>query len=293
MLIDPFKNSFYAKFNYVSGPPTSSIEINPKWLKKWAKLPDGYKVKRMKPNDGVNFYTEIYSKAILSIHGGVIRSEKRWNEIIQNRKDWLIIVFNSDDIAEGIMYTKSNGYGDQIFGENNIGTIHILDMLFLTPEARHSLFHYIFNFSDQIVKVHLLDNPNEFDYYNWLEDCCLVRKKMNLITMARIIDVSKFLVDLPVENNGIIKIQVKDPLCEWNNHVFELKEKNGKLLVKKLEIIKSDIVITIEGLTSLLYGITPLKDIQYFKWIKGSNKEDLELLEKWFPPMIPCMFEGF
>ena len=291
----PFKDEFYAKFNYIKANPIPSLEFNPKMLKKWKKLPEGYRIERIKPKQGKEVYQAVLEKAIKSIHGGVIRSQSRWETVFSNNRGYLIVAYNPKDMPEAIMICKNEGFGDRLFGEDNIGTIDVSEMYWFTADARSCLFNYLYLNSDQIIRVRMQINPNESHYYSWITGFTKVKMNFKMISMFRIINVEKCLQDLPLSRSGEIQIQVEDPDCKWNEKVYSLKEVEGKLKISPKDSTSTTckIKLTIKGLSALIYGTMPIEEIQYFNWISGANPEDLKLLQDWFPRKDPYMIEPF
>ncbi len=291
----PFKDEFYAKFSYIKAKPIPSLIFNPNLLKQWKKLPEGYRIERIKPDQGKEIYKNLQETAILSIHGGVVRNQKRWESIFSLNRGYLIIAYNSKNFPEAIMVCNNKDYGDRLFGEDIIGTIYVSDMYWLTADGRSCLFHYLYLNSDQIIRVHMQINPNQSHYYSWLSGFTKVKINFNLITMFRIINIENCLQDLPLSKSGEIKIQIKDPDCEWNEKIYLLKENEGKLDISNMDPDKAkcNIKMTIMGLSALIYGTLPIEEIKYFGWISGANSEELKLLQDWFPRMDPFMIEEF
>ena len=291
----PFKDEFYAKFNYIKANPIPSLEFNPKMLKKWKNLPEGYRIERIKPEQGRDVYKNSVEKAILSIHGGVLRNQNRWEALFSLNRGYLIVAYNPENIPEGIMICNNEGFGDRVFGENNIGTIYVSEMYWFTSDARSCLFNYLYLNSDQIIRVQMQINPNHSHYYAWIEGFNIVKMNFKMITMFRIINVEKCLQDLPISKSGEIKIQIEDPDCKWNEKVYLLKEFQGNLNISPIEStsIVCNIKLTIKGLSALIYGTVPIEEIQYLKWISGANPKDLNLLQEWFPRKDPFMIEEF
>ena len=83
--------------------------------------------------------------------------------------------------------------------------------------------------------------------------------------------------------NDEISFEVQDPMCEWNNGILKLSEKNGKLQTKFFPNESLDTKISIEGLSALLYGTMTVEEVEYFGWFKNLTPEDKEVLSVWFP----------
>lgn len=288
----PFKDTFYSSFGYVSGSVSVQVEINPKQFKRWQKLPHGYSIERLPFNEGLEFLKTIHEKAIQEIHGGVRRSEKRWNEFSITRKDWLAVAFNPVGEPEGVIQYQSKGFGSD-FPWAEEGKIVIRENYALTPEARHTIYHYLFLHADQINKVLMPLNPNHSNPNTWLQDFYTTSLHSGIIVMDRIIDVQRCLQDLPIEQEGQLTINVVDNHCSWNNRIFELNGKNNRLKIASIEDQDAPLEITIEGLTSLVYGLLSVNDLKTFQWLKSTSKDQIDLLAQWFPLKEPWMMEAF
>ena len=265
----------------------------PKMFRKWKNLPEGYSCKRMTPLEGFDNYKKIHNQKMRSIHGGIFRDEKRWTELRRSVSGWLVLIFNPQNEVEGYMLYSLAGYGDRLFGETNIGTLQISEIHWLTTNARNSLFHYIYLFSDQLVRAFLPQLSDEFYYYSWVEDFTKTRTKHHLLTMARIIDVEKCLQNIPVNSNETLLMEVEDPQCAWNNHNYLFTSKNGLLTVEIDDTLSPKVKINIRGLTAFLYGTLPYQEIEANEWISGASTEETLILETWFPPKTPYLLEDF
>ncbi|MHA1647181.1 MAG: GNAT family N-acetyltransferase [Promethearchaeota archaeon] len=237
------------------------------------------------------------------IHGGVERDLWRWKELFSDNDSWVVIVRNSNEKIEGYLNYTLQGYGDRLFGPNNVGTISVREWYFLTSAAKHALFHFLYLHQDQIVQIWLPINPNEPNLYGWLNNFTKVSLKQHLVNMVRIIDVEKCLQDLPIQNKGResikaeFKFRITDSQCPWNTGVYQLKICENKLDVEKfpVETINSSKLpeFTIQGITSLIYGYLSLEEIAYFGWLKNSEPNDRDMLQTWFPKAHPWVAEFY
>ena len=110
--------------------------------------------------------------------------------------------------------------------------------------------------------------------------------------MARIVDVEA-LNDLEVGHDSIT-FKISDSNCSWNNGIFQLAGKSGKLSIKKMDPKSNfECELTIQGLTAVVYGNYVLEDLIFKKWfseiVAGAGKK-LELL---FPYQLPYIFDTF
>jgi hypothetical protein len=165
----------------------------------------------------------------------------------------------------------------------------IHEMHWSTLEGRDDLFNYIYLHADQIVKVKMDISSRMEDYYQWTSDLHTLKVKANIVSMARIIDVEKSMNGLPVEEEGEVFVEVRDPNLEWNNGVFRIWNKDGALAA---ETVNSDAasVLRIEGLTAILYGTLGMDSLRRMAWLEG---ETPHLLSQWFSREIPWLTEEF
>jgi predicted acetyltransferase len=287
--LTPFKDSFYMQFGYVNAKPSQFMEFNPLWFSRWKTLPKGYIIKRMRISEGAKQLQDCQEYVVEQFNGGVKRYDDRWNEFMQDNSSWLVLVYNPKGKVEGAMYYRTAGYGDRVFGEDNIGRMGGIGFYPKTLEAKHALFHFIYLHSEQLVKVLLPLLPYEDNFQSWIQDHIKNDIKQHFISMVRIIKVDTVFDDIPVHQvdfeqyNEEISMEVQDPMCEWNNGILKLWEKDGVLQSKFYPNETLDAKITIEGLSALLYGTITVKEVEYFGWLTNIPDEDKDVLDLWFP----------
>ncbi|MHA1912594.1 MAG: GNAT family N-acetyltransferase [Candidatus Kariarchaeaceae archaeon] len=286
----PFKDSYYARFGYINALPRNNLEFDAKQMSKWKKLPEGYTIKRYNAEEGWKILREVQEKAIEKIHGGVKRPTKRWEELMGRYPGWIIVAYNKKGEAEGAMRCNLKGFGNEVFGPGIIGEMSIEGNYWLTLKARHALFQFIYTHTDQTKKVSMPINPNEGNYYSWIENYAKPKVDLHMVNMGRIIDAAKCLEGMKVKREGKVSLKIIDPICEWNNKTIEIVSKEGKLTVEGTK--EEEIEMTIEGLTALVYGVMPIEEIEYCSWMKG-GEEAKKKLGEWFPRKDPWMVEDF
>ena len=57
----PFKDTFYASFNYVNANPFVRMKFKPELFSRWKNMPDGYSIKRLNHSDGFKYFKEIFT----------------------------------------------------------------------------------------------------------------------------------------------------------------------------------------------------------------------------------------
>jgi predicted acetyltransferase len=283
----PFKDTFYGSLGYVKMPPTRTLEFNPNALV-GISVPIGYSAKREEGEEMLKVRRKLHRDMVLETHGGVIRSDMRWEEMTKNFSLKAVVTRNSKGNPEGIMIYSIKGYGEgHSWAET--GQLSIHEFIWLTLEARDALLNYLYKHADQIVKVTMLISARNEDFYHWLSNIYAPTMKANIVSMARIIDVAKSLSGYPSVSSGRALIKVIDPQIEENNKVFEISSKEGLTTVEESKK-QSSTTIRIEGLTSILYGTLNEDQLRRMGWLSGESPSNLF---NWFPPAVPWLTEDF
>ena len=287
-MLYPFKDTFYSAFGYINCPPILSVSVNPIQLR-GCKKPYGYSFQRMPIKEGLNFFKQVHGLSAEEHHGAVRRSDKRWAELINGDKYEIVIVFGRDGEPEGLMMYQNRGYNQ--FGDSKtVGTMIVREWYCLSCKARTAMLNYIYLHADQIINVSIPINPMSDDYYHWVQDRNIPTIRARRSYMARVIDVESAIEGLPSRIEGEVCFRVQDKQCEWNNHVFKVYQEDSKLHTKKVEDSDSDTLITIEGMTALVYGTAQVDTLVCFGWIDGPVPP---ILSKWFPKTDMWMTEDF
>ena len=106
--------------------------------------------------------------------------------------------------------------------------------------------------------------------------------------MGRVVQVEK-LSGLNV-GEGHFSAKITDENCDWNNRIFLFKAKEGILEVS--ESNQFDCELTIQGLSSIIYGCYNLDDFEYKNWGK-IPKEIMVKIEILFPKINPFLHADF
>jgi hypothetical protein len=89
---------------------------------------------------------------------------------------------------------------------------------------------------------------------------------------------------------GRLAIRLSDPLCPWNEGVWQLETVDGLLRVSAGERPDGD--LSIQGLTALLYGTHDPGDFALRGW--GNPTPAVQAtMRTMFPPLLPYLHEYF
>ncbi|NHJ15059.1 MAG: GNAT family N-acetyltransferase [Candidatus Thorarchaeota archaeon] len=283
----PFKDTFYAALGYVKMPPTQTLTLNPANLAGIA-CPRGYMALREEGEKAGKAWRSVHEKSIHSIHGGALRNDAQWKQKLDKIRSKVAVARNEKGEAEGVMLYTIKGYGEG-HGWAETGTMSISEIHWSTLEGRDALLRFIYLHADQIVKVSLTASSRMGDYYHWLSDLHTITATTNIVTMARIVNIPAAFNGLTVEDEKSEIIKVQDNLLSWNNGVFSFKGSNGMILA---EPSKEDATtaISIEGLTSILYGTLGEESLRRIGYLKGRTPATLF---NWFSRETPWLTESF
>lgn len=287
-MLYPFKDSFYASMGYVKMPPWYTLTFNPKNIA-YSKAPADYQIERVDAKEGWEECEEIHDHVVSQTHGAARRSKKRWDEHKIWYRDNLAIAYGPDSNPEGYIAYKIKGYGQ--FGDGTeVGTMNVHEMLWKSPNALKTLLRFISLHQDQVIEVKMPITSISQSYYHWINDINVPEVKARFITMARIIDVQEALTGIPVDNHESLAIGVIDNHFDWNTQTFDVKSREGKLLVEPEGETEPDIRMSIGSLTALLYGSLSCTDLFELGMLKEKAPD---FLDDWFPKTQPWLIEHF
>jgi predicted acetyltransferase len=291
MTLQPFKDTWYGALGFVKTQPQLTLEVNPAQLKHW-ECPKGYVVERSSFSEGYEKFKAVHDKNAEILHGSVQRSEKHWKERAIGSRSSIAIAIGEDSTPEGALEYMTKGYMD-FGGGSEPGTMIIRSRLWSTPKAQSALFNFIYLHADQIVKLRMRVYPGTDSYFQWVSEHDVIKTEGTLPVMLRCVNVENALRGLPVTREGELKLQVFDSHCPWNSKEYKLREEEGFLEVNDIGDTKSSPQITIEGFSALVYGTLSANELIVYDWLSGISKDDIELLNQWFPLRYPWMAEQF
>jgi predicted acetyltransferase len=283
----PFKDTFYEALGYAKMPPTQTLELNPNTLS-GIKMPAGYSARREEGEDMLKIRRALHEAMITNIHGAVMRSNLRWEELNRNFSQKAVVARNSVGEPEGIMLYAMKGYGEgHSWAET--GQINVIEFTWTSLEARDTLLNFIYKHADQIVKVLMVISPKHEDYYHWISNVYAPNLKSNGVTMARIVDVEKSCSGFNAGHLDPFLLEVRDSQIKTNSGVFEFSESDGSLSVRRTGG-NAKTTVSIEGLTSILYGTLGEAQLRRLGWFEGEPTDQLFEL---FPRAVPWLTEDF
>ncbi|MFW9954881.1 MAG: enhanced intracellular survival protein Eis, partial [Candidatus Thorarchaeota archaeon] len=222
------------------------------------------------------------------LHGATGRRSVRWGEYTKTFRRKIAIAYNPQGQPEAIIVYSTKGYGE---GHEWVetGELIIGEMHWSTLEGRDALLSFIYGHADQIKNVRIILSPRDDDYYQWLDGIHTPTYSTTIMHMARIVDVEGALSGIPVSTSGEINIEIVDDQLKWNNGIFNMREHHGTLCVEHTSN-PSTLRMSIQGLTSILYGTLNQNQLRRMGWIYGDSST---LISNWFPNATPYLMESF
>ena len=281
----PFRESFYARFGYVTTNNNLTVKVETKSLAHYLPLMrengDAWTYTRHRARDKkLEWLAQVWELG--AVHHGFVfytpeaTPDALWKMIVKDQQ--LLYVKQKGNIAAAARFL-SKGYMES-------GELSVREMYWDSPTARDHLFAYLATHADA-APFTWLPVPYGSNFHTWLNTPTVqLEAKISFVTlMGRVIDVAGALEGLPAPVDGRLVIEVADAQCDWNNGRYLLQSENGRLSATPTTQPAQD-SMTIEGLSALVYGALPAAEAEYRRWITGLTTESRALLNAWFPQMI-------
>ena len=278
----PFKPSYYEMFGYAGWQVPMWARIDPAAFAPYLKIPKHGTVKQRINTEVQDEFYGFLKRAQQNVHGMAHHPRVRLDNDVDQHSTWFMSVHEESELTAGISYKmdldKEVMAVQAIFWHSVNGQLNVLDFL-----ARHV---------DQVKQIRMPILPDQHPHL-WVTDDW----HMELLSkedyswgppMGRIVTLTG-LEGVPV-GNATATITVDDPQAPWNNGIWTLSGRNGKLSVT--EGGTSGGTVNITGLSAMLYsGFDPLT-LAHRGW--GSvNHETAAALQTLFPPVTPHIHELF
>jgi hypothetical protein len=149
------------------------------------------------------------------------------------------------------------------------------------------LLNWIARHIDQADRAELWLAPTEYPE-TWLADIHVNMESPARAGMNRVLDVEK--IGGMQVGEGRFTARIVDPLCPWNEGIWQFESQAGVLQVSKAS--NADCELTIQGLTGLVAGTLDPQDLPLRGW--GNPSPAVQTIQRTiFPHVIPHMHEVF
>ncbi|WP_291561463.1 MULTISPECIES: GNAT family N-acetyltransferase [unclassified Clostridium] len=285
-MLHPFKESFYSSFGYVGTNDNLLVKISldgfSHYLGDVSKIEGEWEEKRVRATEVQDEFEAFKLELDLLQHHGLVFLNDMSNEYWIEDHGGVIVVFikRNNKIMAAAKYIKIGS------GEN--GIIFVPEMYWKSIEGRVMLFRYFAKHKDQFSHIELRI-PYGVNFFGWL--CDTMRPfEVNINRnpwMVRIIDAVEAISGINVNLEEEIILELHDEYCQWNNGVYDLKAINNKLKMSECRSeIKPHVRMDIKGLTSLLYGVYSIEELEFKEWLILSDSKSGRILDEWFPKKL-------
>ena len=279
--LHPFKESFYAAYGYVTTNTWIDVKIPSHSITHYLdgvnKLDSHWQFERVKTVDVKAEVLSSVTQLETIPHGLVIdpaRSDEIWQGYHRNSR---VVFVKRDGKTQAIAkYTKK--------GNLETGEIAIREMYWQNLDARDKLFGFFALHQDDCPYI-WMQVPFGTNFRSWLRDAMTLfeTKIYYRPMMVRVIDVEKAIESLPAPVEGEINFTLQDNYCDWNSGDYQLISQGGKLKAVRAKDNSRKVMMTIEGLSALVYGALSIQEGVHRGWLTGLDEKTTELLERWFP----------
>ena len=275
----PFRESFYERLGYVTLPLSRKCTLKPAALLPLLKKDLGGAVEMMLIGDGYDSYHDFLCTLRPRIHGMAIFDHPDKAGAQRNRF-WLALAKSGGEVVGAMLYQLS---GEQIADF----TMSIRRFYYLTSEGKYLLLAWIARHVDQASRVNLL-LPAFEHAETWLDDLQISAEPVAIPPMGRVLDVAK--IGGMHTGPGRFAARLSDPICPWNEGVWQFETAAGVLHVGPAD--KADCDLGIQAIAALTYGTQDPGDFAIRGW--GNPSPALqETMRSMFPPLVPYLHESF
>ncbi len=272
-LLQPFKESFYEDFDYVTlGREiywTLPVVGFAHYLKYQAPQMQAL---RLCPADAQGMFFELLERLGPTHHGTVIYNNLKQEYIDRRWSDHVfIIIKRGNAVCAAMHYLKEDWYK---------ANLKLYDIFWEDEDARCMLFKWIALHLDHIKTV-VYPMPYGQNFLKWLKDVPVpINGNMHSSGwMGRIIDVAAALSDIEVNLDAELYICLTDKYCPENEGYWQLIAKDNFLKAQKCPPAKQAVKIDIKGLSALFYGSHTTAEL-----VKNNHlAKETKILDTWFP----------
>ncbi|MBN2044574.1 MAG: GNAT family N-acetyltransferase [Anaerolineales bacterium] len=275
----PFRESFYERLGYTTWFPPITAEINIRSLAPLLSQDFGAELAQHEFINSVGLFHEFLAIYQQHTHG-MATFVKNPQPDPERDKAW-VITSRINGKLDGIMVYSLQGDNVTKFKFN------IYRFYYFSPATRYQFLQWIAHHIDQASEVCMVLPPYE-QPQTWLSDLEVNLGSRRIGPMGRVLDIDN-LNGLPV-GDGQFSVQINDPTCPWNEGAWQFTSQAGKLSVTRAG--KAACTLSIQGISSLVFGNIPPEDYQYRGW--GDVPVEVQKqMTSLFPAATPHLHEYF
>jgi len=277
----PFRESFYERLGYTTFPLPLKARFNPANLAPLLNMDLPGHVELALIGEVYPAYHLFMQQLQRQTHGMAIIKANASRPAYQADSLWAAQAVVNGRL-EGIMLYDLKGTEVTQF------TLRAIRFYASSSAGRYLLLDWIARHVDQANRAELWLSPAERPE-TWLADTAVSVETMIRAPMGRVLDVAK-IGGQQVGGDGRFTAAIHDPLCPWNEGVWEFVGENGRLHVHPAAA--ADCELTIQGLSALVYGTHDPADFALRGWGRPNEKVQAAM-RVLFPPRLPHLHEIF
>ncbi len=276
----PFRESFYERQGYVTFPLPRTAKFAPSALLPLLEADLGGEVERVLIGDGYDTYRDYVRRRQQHTHGMALFVHGQKEQAQKESRSWLALARVGGKLA-GLMLYRLQG--------EEVGKFTLLAHRFYyeNSQAKYLLLQWIARHVDQASDVELWLPASE-QPETWLADLRVSTGSQQRAPMGRVVDVAN--LGGMQTGPGRLAARVSDPLCPWNEGLWQFETVEGLLQVSPAS--QADCDLTIQALAALIYGTHDPGDFAFRGWGQPSP-EVQSTLRAMFPPRQPYLHEYF
>jgi len=276
----PFRASFYERLGYVRFPLAYNAVFKPGPLMGLLKQDLGGTLERMLVGEGYDAYRDYTKRMQTRTHGMAVFLAGEKEQVQKDNRSWLVLAKVDGEVVGVMLYALE---GDEIANF----TLRGFRFYYRTSQGRYLLLQWIARHVDQASKVKLWLPPFERPA-TWMADLQISLEAPARGAMGRVADVSG--VEGMESGPGAFAARITDPLCPWNEGLWQFETTDGRLRISPAE--RAECHLTINAVSALIYGTNDPADFGVRGW--GDPTPQLQaMMRTMFPPRLPYLHEAF
>jgi len=277
----PFRESFYERLGYVTFPLPRTAKLTPLALLPLLEQDLGGQVDLIPISDGYETYRDYLCTLRQRTHGMALFDHPDRFSVQRNRV-WLAVARAGGQVA-GMMLYDLKGQDVTEF------TLRAFRFYYDTGQGKYLLLQWIARHADQANRVEISLPPFELPE-TWLADIKVTTESEIRAPMGRVVDVAE--LGGMYTGPGRFTVRVADPLCPWNEGIWQLETVDGRLRVSAADANVAGCDLSIQALAALVYGTHDPGDFAMRGW--GNPAPEMQAaMRAMFPPMMPHLHERF
>jgi predicted acetyltransferase len=275
----PFRESFYERLGYVAFPLSRKAQLSPLALAPLLRRDLGGEVELLPSTAGYAAYLEYMRGMRQRVHG-VALLDVPDPLAAQSNLAWVALARAAGKVVGLMTYSLQGEEAGDL-------QMRVRRFYALTSQGRYLLLQWIARHADQASRVEIGLPPYE-QPETWLSDLQLKTENARMAPMGRVLDVSR--LGGMHSGPGRFSARIADPLCPWNEGLWEFESVDGTLRVSRAE--EGECALGIQGLAALLYGPYDPADLPLRGWGDPSARVQ-DATRAMFPPLLPTLHESF